>query len=98
MHVCRRTAQRNDEGGGGAAVAAPTVVIELQLAIRVPNELPFLKAVCWQLADVRVLAPAEMLRRYEYGQPYRGIVGDLDGQELAFARALNARYRGILDV
>lgn len=31
----------------------------------VPEELPFLKAVCWQTADVKHFSSKQMLSRYE---------------------------------
>jgi hypothetical protein len=31
----------------------------------VPEELPFLKAICWQTADIKHFSLEEMLRRYE---------------------------------
>lgn len=59
----------------------------------VPIKLPFLEAVCWDLDDVKVLAPDEMLSRYERGWDNRGVLADLDGDEKNFVAQL-AREKG----
>ncbi len=59
-----------------------------QVNVKVPNHLPFLEAVCWDLANVRDLTLDEMLNRYERGWDYRGALADLVGQERAFVREL----------
>lgn len=56
-----------------------------------PKNLPFLSAVCWQ-ADINSLTPEEMLRRYERGWHYLGIMGELSAEEAAFVRQLSQRY------
>ena len=58
-----------------------------------PRNLPFLTAICWDLGDVRVLTDDEMLNRYERGWDYRGVLADLEGEELAFLRQL-AKAKG----
>lgn len=54
----------------------------------IPEQLPFLTAVCWDLADVHALTIDEMLNRYERGWDYRGTLADLEGQEKVFVREL----------
>lgn len=61
--------------------------------IPIPQRLPFLEAVCWQTIDVQHFTRAEMLRRYEQGWQYRGILGNLGVEELSFVRTL-AKYYG----
>lgn len=61
--------------------------------ITIPQRLPFLEAVCWQTVDVQHFTPAQMLRRYEQGWQYRGILGNLGVEELSFVRIL-AKYYG----
>jgi len=54
----------------------------------IPDKLPFLEAVCWDLRDVRKLTLDEMLNRYERGWNYRGALADVAGQEKVFIRQL----------
>ncbi|MCP4105651.1 MAG: hypothetical protein GY749_08960 [Desulfobacteraceae bacterium] len=54
----------------------------------VPAGLPFLQAVCWQIKDIRHFTLSEMLCRYESGWKYRGVLADLEGEELEFVRRL----------
>jgi hypothetical protein len=53
-----------------------------------PTELPFLAAICWQTDDVLHFTEDEMLNRYERGWNYRGVLEDLQGEELQFVRYL----------
>ena len=59
----------------------------------VPNKLPFLEAICWDLGDVNVLALDEILSRYERSWDNRGILADLDGAEKGFVAQL-AKEKG----
>ena len=56
--------------------------------IDIPAKLPFLKAVCWQTKDVTHFTLSEMLSRYENGWKYRGVLAELEGEELLFVRSL----------
>lgn len=56
--------------------------------IKIPKDLPFLKSICWQTQDIRNLTLSEMLNRYERGWRYRGVLADLEGEELDFVRKL----------
>lgn len=62
-------------------------------SIHPPRELPFLSAICWDLRDISILTHDEMLNRYERGWEYRGVLADLEGEELAFLRQL-AKMKG----
>ncbi len=61
--------------------------------IQQPMNLPFLKAICWELGDVCVLNLDEMLNRYERGWEYRGVLADVKGEEKNFIRKL-AKTKG----
>lgn len=54
----------------------------------IPDQLPFLTAVCWDLGDVHDLTPDEMLNRYERSWDYRGALADVEGEEKVFIRKL----------
>ncbi len=56
--------------------------------INIPAGLPFLKSVCWQTEDIRHFTLLEMLNRYERGWKYRGVLADIEGEELDFLRDL----------
>lgn len=56
--------------------------------IPIPAKLPFLRAICWDLDDIKHLNLDEVLNRYERGWKYRGVLADLEGEELAFLRKL----------
>lgn len=53
-----------------------------------PHHLPFLEALCWQTENVKHLTPQEMLDRYERGWLYKGVLAELEGEELTFLRKL----------
>lgn len=59
------------------------------MAIR---DLPFLRAICWQIPQVNALSPADMLRCYERGWHYRGVLGNLSDEEQQFVNALSEQY------
>jgi len=57
--------------------------------IKVPDKLPFLEAICWQIKDIKNrFTLAEMFSLYERGQRYRGVLAELDGDELCFVNEL----------
>jgi len=61
---------------------------ECKKNIDIPANLPFLKAVCWQTEDVTHFTLSEMLSLYENGWKYRGVLADLEGEELIFVHSL----------
>lgn len=61
-----------------------------QINFEIPERLPFLEAICWDLGDVHDLTPDEMLNRYERGWDYRGTLADVEGNEKAFVGKLAA--------
>ena len=60
--------------------------------IDIPKNLPFLKTICWQTKDVQHFTLSEMLNRYERGWKYRGVLADLEGEELEFVRNLVKKH------
>jgi hypothetical protein len=62
--------------------------MQQQTNFDIPEKLPFLEAVCWDLVDVQDLTPDEMLNRYERGWDYRGALADVEGKEKLFIRKL----------
>jgi len=56
--------------------------------IDVPDKLPFLEAVCWDLSDVYALNLDEMLNRYERGWQNKGVLADLGEAEKLFLTCL----------
>jgi aldehyde:ferredoxin oxidoreductase len=55
-------------------------------------ELPFLKAICWQTADIKQLTPAEMLSRYEQGWHFGGVLGQPSAEELLWIAKISHSY------
>jgi hypothetical protein len=64
----------------------------------VPQSLPFLSAICWQIKDVKAFSFAEMLCAYETGWRYRGVLGEPSEEELAFIKQLIELYGSWLAV
>lgn len=60
--------------------------------IEIPQKLPFLNAISWQLVDCRQLSLEEMLHQYERNWHYRGVLGDLTAEESAFVQQLSQQY------
>ncbi len=58
-----------------------------------PEQVPFLKAICWDLRDVSLLSQDEILSRYERGWDYKGVLADIPYQELQYIACL-ARAKG----
>ncbi len=56
--------------------------------IEIPAELPFLQAICWHTENIRIFTLKEMLMCYETGWKYKGILADLEGDELDFVKKL----------
>lgn len=70
------------------------MAIDEQLEANIkPIELPFLKAVCWDLRNVDLLSHDEMLNRYERGWPYRDVLAEISHQEMQYIAGL-ARAKG----
>lgn len=66
--------------------------------ISVPEDLPFLESISWFDADFRNLEPLDILRRYEAGWRYKGVLADPSPDEYTFIRDLARRFGSILDV
>jgi hypothetical protein len=66
--------------------------------IAVPERLPFLESVSWFDRNYRDLAPLDMLRRYEAGWRYRGVLAEPSSEEWAFIQELVRQFGSYLDV
>ncbi len=58
----------------------------------VPEELPLLEAICWQISDIKNFSPKEMLISYERGWHYLGVLGEPSSEELVFIKGLIQCY------
>ncbi|MEA5568647.1 nucleotidyl transferase AbiEii/AbiGii toxin family protein [Anabaena sp. UHCC 0399] len=66
--------------------------------IQIPKQLPFLEKLCWQREDIKNLTLLEMLKIYERGWHYRGVLGDLSQTETLFVQQLAQYYKSWLGV
>lgn len=66
--------------------------------LSIPGELPFLASISWFDPKYRGLAPLEMLRRYESGWRFLGVLAEPTPEERRFIRRLVARYGSVIDV
>jgi hypothetical protein len=56
--------------------------------VRVPEALPFLEAICYDVRDPYVFTRVQMLKKYNERMYLNGVVGTLAGDELNFYNAL----------
>lgn len=61
-------------------------------SIQIPEELPFLKAISWQVKDIKNFTLEEMLISYERGWRYLDVLGEPSEEELVFIKELIQRY------
>lgn len=73
----------------------PSMITE---EIKVPEQLPFLESISWFDRNYRDLSPLDMLRRYESGWRYKGVLNDPSPEEWTFIRELVQRFGSYLDV
>ena len=66
--------------------------------VAIPEHLPFLKSISWFDRNFRDLEPLDMLRRYESGWRYLGVMEDPSPEEWDFIRDLVKRFGSHLDV
>ena len=59
--------------------------------LEIPKELPFLKAICWQVADIKNFTPEEMLISYERGWRYLDLLSEPSPEELILIKTLIQR-------
>jgi Nucleotidyl transferase AbiEii toxin, Type IV TA system len=69
---------------------------ELASVFKIPAQLPFLQAICWEVANVQHLSFPEMLCRYESGWHYWGILGEPNSEELIFIQQISQHYQSWL--
>jgi len=70
----------------------------LPIEILVPEKLPFLESISWFDRHYRDLPPLDMLRRYEAGWRYQGVLADPSSEEWRFIRELAKQFGSYLDV
>ena len=63
----------------------------------IPEDLPFLRSLSWSYRGYGGLSPLEMLRRYESGWRWLGVLEDPSPEEWAFIRELVARFGSFLE-
>lgn len=56
------------------------------------RQLPFLNALCWQIADVDRLTRSKILQTYERGWRYLGAIAQPSDEEWQFIRDLSHQY------
>ena len=66
--------------------------------IAIPEQLLFLESISWFDRNYRDLTPLDMLRRYEAGWRWLGVLTDPSPEERTFIRELVQRYGSYLDV
>ena len=69
----------------------PLAALAMLVEPEVPQELPFLKAISWQIVDVKRFSFKEMLIQYERGWHYLGVLGP-SAEELQFIKQLVDYY------
>ena len=65
-------------------------------AFKIPAKMPFLEAICWQIANIQNLSLKEMLCRYESGWHYWGVLGEPNSEELIFIQQISQHYQSWL--
>jgi hypothetical protein len=63
---------------------------------KVNRQLPFLNALCWQIADVDRLTQVEILQTYERGWRQLGVLAQPNDEEWQFIRDLSHQYKSWL--
>ena len=63
-----------------------------------PERLPFLESLSWSDRNYRDLPLLDIVRRYESGWRYLGLLADPSPEEWDFIRALVSRFGSYLDV
>ncbi len=59
---------------------------------KVNRQLPFLNALCWQIADIDRLTRSEILQTYERGWRHLGVIAQPSDEEWQFIRDLSNQY------
>lgn len=67
----------------------------MPIKFKVPEKLPFLESLCWQREGIENLTPLEILKIYERGWHYRGVLGDLSPTEALFVQKLAHYYNSM---
>ena len=70
----------------------------VQPQFAVPEKLPFLESISWFDRCYMDLTPVAMLRRYEAGWRFLGVLADPSEAEWQFIRRLVERFGSVIDV
>ena len=65
------------------------------LPITIPNKLPLLEGLCWNIADPYKLTPSEMLGIYEERWHFLDVLGKLERSEIEFIKQIIRAYKGL---
>jgi hypothetical protein len=76
--------------------AGPCYLGGMATPVTVPRELPFLEGLSWYDSRWRDLEQLDMLRRYETGWRWRGLLAEPSPEELAFIRELTRVYGSVI--
>lgn len=63
--------------------------------LTIPQSLPLLEALCWNIADPYALSPQDMLGIYESNWQFSGILGKPSKNELEFIKSISQLYQGL---
>jgi hypothetical protein len=63
--------------------------------LKIPEKLPLLEGLCWNIANPYQLTPQEMLGIYEERWGYKEVLGTPTPEEIAFIKEIVALYHGL---
>ena len=63
--------------------------------LKIPQYLPLLESLCWNIADPYALSPQEMLGIYEQYWHFKGVLANPSKQESQFIEYLTSTYKGL---
>ena len=63
--------------------------------LTIPESLPLLEALCWNIADPYALSPQDMLRIYESNWRFLEILGKPSKSEIEFIKSISQLYKGL---
>ncbi len=63
--------------------------------LTIPQSLPLLEALCWNIADPYALSPQDMLSVYETNWQFLGILGSPNKNEIEFIKSISQLYKGL---
>lgn len=63
--------------------------------IKIPNKLPLLESLCWNIHNPYSLSPKEMLSIYEERWHFKDVLGRLNQDEGRFIRQISTQFQGL---